>query len=95
MGLYNFENGEDDETNDIDVEFCYSVYSPGRHFRKSNPGKPCYILAIANWNSSPPSFKDLERYSKKCDPESTPLIAITGTGSGVSYYQLKGIVSPL
>lgn len=84
------QNNDDDE-----LQVCYEVYSPGRHFRKSNPGPPCYILAIAKWTSKPPSLSCLERFKRRCGSESVPLIAVAGEGSQVSFYQLKGVVSPM
>lgn len=84
-----------EDKNDSDLHFCYDVYSPGRHFRKSNPGAPCYILAIANWSSSVPSLSTFERFKRACGENSIPLIAVGGAGSDVCFYQLKGVVSPL
>lgn len=87
------EMGNVEDINDLQI--CYDVYSPGRHFRKSNPGEPCYILAITSWKSNFPSPLSLERFKRACGPETVPLIAVAGSGSDVSFYQLKGVVSPL
>lgn len=96
LGLFDQQSSKEEaEANDGCIPFCYNVYAPGRHFRKSNPGTPCYTLAITSWSSPLPSAKSMERYRSECDPESIPLIAVTGPGSDVSYYQLKGLVTPL
>nr|CAH0111455.1 unnamed protein product [Daphnia galeata] len=94
-GLYNPSVEELNQDDDDELQVCYDVYSPGRHFRKSNPGPPCYILAIAKWSSQPPSLSCLERFKRRCGSQSVPLIAVTGEGSQVSFYQLKGVVSPM
>lgn len=83
------------QVDDNDLQICYDVYSPGQRFRKSNPGPPCYVLAIAGWSSNVPSLSCLERFKRRCGLKTVPLVAVSGAGSGVSYYQLKGVVSPL
>ncbi|KAI9557526.1 hypothetical protein GHT06_017354 [Daphnia sinensis] len=94
-GLYNPTDEELNQTEDDDLQICYDVYSPGRHFRKSNPGPPCFALAIAEWSSNVPSLSCLERFKRRCGPKTVPLVAVSGAGSDVSFYQLKGVVSPL
>lgn len=84
-----------DQIDNTELQISYDVYSPGRHFRKTNPGTPCYILAIANWNSPFPSVSSLARFKRECGPEISPLLAIAGPGSDVSFYQLKDMFSPL
>ncbi len=84
------EKDEDDET----LEYIYDVYSPGRKFRKSSPGKPCYCLAVTNWSTAFPGPASLERFKKQCVESVIPLIAVTGQSASVAFYQLKDTVSP-
>ncbi|KAK4016722.1 uncharacterized protein LOC116925295 [Daphnia magna] len=94
-GLYNPTDEELNQIDEDDLQISYDVYSPGRHFRKSNPGTPCFMLAIAEWSSNVPSLLCFERFKRRCGPKTVPLVAVSGAGSGISFYQLKGVVSPM
>lgn len=77
-----------------DFRICYSVYSPNRRFRKSDPGPPCYYLAILNKTALIPKLSSLTRMRRACSSTTKGLIAITGAGSDVSFFELKEAMTP-
>lgn len=87
---------EFDPSDEAGLPIAYEVYSPSRPFRKSNPGNPCYSLAITSWDMPFPSPAQQERLKSEAnDRGSMVLIAVVGKGSGVSFYQIVPIISPL
>lgn len=83
---------EDEDANELKI--CYDLYSPGRKFRKAQPGTPCYCLAVTNWETPFPCPNSIARFQRDCGEQSIPLVAIAGKSADVAFYQLKDIVSP-
>lgn len=89
------ESSSDEEDDDDEsLQISFDVYSPSRKFKKTQPGPPCYCLAVTNWASPFPSYASTERFKRRCGAQSVPLVAVVGQGGDVAFYQLKDIVSP-
>lgn len=85
---------EDIGKDEDDFHICYKVYSPGRRFKKSDPGPPCYYLSIATKSAPLPKFSSLTHLRRACSSDTKVLIAVTGTGAGVSFFELKEVMTP-
>ena len=84
-----------DPTEETGLSINYEVYTPGRPFRKSNPGHPCYSLVITRFDVPFPSIAQQERLKREAaDRGSMLLIAVAGKGSDISFFQIVPMVSP-
>ena len=74
---------------DSELEIVFDVYSPGPNYRKSSPGVPNFSVAITEWTAPFPSLSTQQQLLAQCSKETTLVMAITGQGNDVSFYQLR------
>jgi hypothetical protein len=87
LKIFNSEPNSSQE--DSELEIVFDVYSPGSNYRKSSPGVPNFSVAITEWTAPFPLLSTQQQLLAQCSKETTLLLAITGQGNDVSFYQLR------